>query len=121
MFKGYKFAEQDKAESEIVCLLLKGFQADKIKEVKNRLLDETNLSFETVCAKLSSAAQCECPVKSKGVLVIIFLESSGEIPSKTEKRKARIKEGNIRWKNPIGSDGKPVLSLLKLDNGTQKQ
>ena len=72
VFEGYKLAGQAKAEFEMASLLLKGVKADKIKVVKNCLLNETNLSFETVCAKLSNAAQHEYPVKPKGILVIFL-------------------------------------------------
>ena len=84
-----------------VCLLLKGVQADKIKDVKNRLLDETNLSFEIVCAKISSPAQCEYPVKLKGDLAINSLGLSGGKPLKAEKRKARKNEGGQFNGQPI--------------------
>ena len=53
--------------------------------------------------KISSPAQCEYPVKLKGVLAINSLGLSGGKPLKAEKRKARKNEGGTMeesyWKH----------------------
>lgn len=108
IFEGYKLAWQAKAESEIVCLLLKDIQAKHIKADKDSLLGKTTLSFESVCTKISNAAQHEYPLKPKNILVIKALELSCRNSLKSEKTNTQKKHRKKLWRHFIGSNGKPV-------------